>query len=92
MITVGFGDIVPKTIKEKLYVIVVQLISCGIFAYVVNSIGGIFSDIAKKTAEFKYFFFIIYKIMIIFIFNNNNKKKKVIKVRNYRLYAQKKYQ
>ncbi|EGR30563.1 cation channel family protein, putative [Ichthyophthirius multifiliis] len=53
MITVGFGDIVPKNVNEKIYVIIVQVISCGIFAYVVNCIGSIFSDIARKNAEFK---------------------------------------
>lgn len=30
------------------------MISCGIFAFAVNTIGGIFAEISKKTAEFKY--------------------------------------
>ena len=42
MITVGYGDIHPFTIFEKLYVILMTLISCGIFAYSVNTIGNIF--------------------------------------------------
>ena len=38
MITVGYGDIHPFTI----YVIIMTLISCGVFAYSVNTIGNIF--------------------------------------------------
>jgi hypothetical protein len=41
MITVGYGDIVPITIFERIYVILVTLIACGVFAYSVNSIGFI---------------------------------------------------
>ena len=42
MITVGYGDIHPYTNEEKIYVIIMTLISCGIFAYAVNTIGNIF--------------------------------------------------
>ena len=42
MITVGYGDIVPKTSIEKLYVIFITLLSCVVFAYTVNTIGSIF--------------------------------------------------
>jgi len=39
MITLGYGDITPITSVEKIFVIFVTLISCGIFAYAINSIG-----------------------------------------------------
>ena len=42
MITVGYGDIHPNTIYEKIYVIIMTLVSCGVFAYSVNTIGSIF--------------------------------------------------
>ena len=42
MITVGYGDIHPNTNLEKIYVIIMTLISCGVFAYAVNTIGSIF--------------------------------------------------
>ncbi len=42
MITVGYGDITPVTVSEKIYCIFITLISCGVFAYVVNTIGSIF--------------------------------------------------
>ncbi len=32
MITVGYGDIVPVSMEEKIYNIIVTLISCGVFA------------------------------------------------------------
>ena len=44
--TVGYGDISPNTDKEMIYGIFMTLISCGIFAYAVNTVGTIFSNIA----------------------------------------------
>ncbi|KAL4477441.1 hypothetical protein ABPG74_002591 [Tetrahymena malaccensis] len=48
MVTVGYGDIVPVTPAEKIYVIIMTLISAGVFAYSINTIGGIFGEIQKK--------------------------------------------
>lgn len=42
MVTVGYGDIVPITTNEKIYVILFSIVSCGIFGYAVNTIGAIF--------------------------------------------------
>jgi hypothetical protein len=39
MITLGYGDIYPITKIEKIYVIFVTIISCGVFAYIINTIG-----------------------------------------------------
>lgn len=36
MITLGYGDIYPVTTIEKVYVILVTMVSCGVFAYAVN--------------------------------------------------------
>jgi hypothetical protein len=36
MITVGYGDIYPVNVAEKIYIIFVTLFSCGVFAYCVN--------------------------------------------------------
>ena len=41
MITVGYGDVTPKTKIEMLYSIVVTLGACGVFAYSVNQVGMI---------------------------------------------------
>jgi hypothetical protein len=35
MVTVGYGDNAPISIREKIYVIFQAVISCGIFAYIV---------------------------------------------------------
>ena len=43
--TVGYGDISPQTTTERLYGIIMALISVGVFAYGVNTIGGIISNI-----------------------------------------------
>lgn len=42
MITVGYGDIVPQTNIERVYVILMTLISAAVFGYSVNTIGAIF--------------------------------------------------
>ncbi len=41
-VTVGFGDIRPSTEAEIILCIVTILVSCGVFAYSINSIGFIF--------------------------------------------------
>lgn len=52
MNTVGFGDISPVNPLEILFVIVFIFVACGIFAYSLNSIGIIVSDIWKRQNEF----------------------------------------
>ena len=42
MITVGYGDIYPATTIERLFLVIMSLLSCGVFAYAINSIGTIF--------------------------------------------------
>ena len=53
MITIGFGDITPISNVEKIYVILMSFIASGLFAYAVNTIGSIFSDIEEKNASYK---------------------------------------
>lgn len=43
MQTIGYGDITPVTIYEKIYVALITFLSCGVFAYSVNVIGSIFT-------------------------------------------------
>lgn len=44
MSSVGYGDIVPVTQTERSAAMAMMILSCGIFAYTVNSIGNIVSQ------------------------------------------------
>ncbi len=39
MITLGYGDICPISVTEKVSVICITMFSCGVFGYALNSIG-----------------------------------------------------
>jgi hypothetical protein len=36
MLTIGYGDITPTTMNEKIFAIFIALIACAIFGYVIN--------------------------------------------------------
>jgi hypothetical protein len=41
MTTVGFGDITPVNSDEKIFCIFMMLLSCGVFAYTMNTMGNV---------------------------------------------------
>ena len=43
MVSVGYGDISPKSKVEKTVSIITILISCGVYAYTITFVGNIFS-------------------------------------------------
>ena len=47
MITVGYGDITPKTSNQKIFTIIVMILSSGLFGYVMNKIAMIFKNLDK---------------------------------------------
>ena len=51
--TVGFGDITPQTMEEKIFTVIFIYITSIIFAYTINRIGTILHDITKNQREFK---------------------------------------
>lgn len=53
MITVGYGDITPITTLERIYCVICMVMACGIFGYVMNRVGNIFSSFAETSQEFK---------------------------------------
>lgn len=53
MNTVGYGDVIPQNPTERVFTIVFIYIACGIFAYSINSIGVIVSEIARRENEFQ---------------------------------------
>jgi len=50
--TVGYGDIVPVTMAERVYLIFAMLIGASVYAYVVGSVCGIVSAMDQKQTEF----------------------------------------
>ena len=62
VMTVGYGDVIPKNDIERLFVLVTTLFACMLFAYSINTIGVIVQDINKDNTKFK-FFFVIYAIL-----------------------------
>ena len=53
MTTVGFGDIVPKTRIEIVFVMFSLIILCAIFAFSFNLIGVIVQEMNKRREEFR---------------------------------------
>lgn len=53
MSAVGYGEIVPKTKDERTYAMAAMIMSCGIFAYTVNSIGNIVSRYNQMQSQFR---------------------------------------
>ena len=53
MSTIGYGDVSPCNTYEMFYVSLMAIFSCGIFAYCVNTIGSIFSEIKYKSKQFQ---------------------------------------
>ena len=48
MITVGYGDVTPKSDKTKIFVIFCMIVASGIFGYVMNKVATIFQDLKIK--------------------------------------------
>ena len=47
-LTIGYGDITPKTDFEKIYVVIVALLVCGVLGYSISTIGNIFKSMTEK--------------------------------------------
>lgn len=54
MSTIGYGDIIPCSTPEKIYVMISMIAACGVFAYIIGSIGSIVNRSDTIIAEFKY--------------------------------------
>ncbi len=44
MATIGYGDISPKSNNEKIFAFCMALMACGIFAFLISIIRGIWVD------------------------------------------------
>ncbi|KRX08615.1 Cyclic nucleotide-binding protein [Pseudocohnilembus persalinus] len=63
MLTVGYGDINATNEIEALFIIFSMLISCAVFAYTLNFIGSIISDITNNKKQFQQEMIIINKFL-----------------------------
>jgi hypothetical protein len=54
MATIGYGDIIPITTSEKIYVMFSMIAACGVFAYIVGTIGSIVDKSDPLISDFKY--------------------------------------
>ena len=52
MSTVGYGDQSPVHVYEKIFIIFIMLISCGLYGFSINSIGGIIEELTKRKKDF----------------------------------------
>lgn len=50
---VGYGDLTPQTRIERTVCLLLMMFSCGIFAYIVNSIGNIVSRFNRIATSFR---------------------------------------
>ncbi len=53
MVTLGYGDVVPISMFEKIYVVAITLVGCFVFGYSMNQIGEILKELGKKKNVFK---------------------------------------
>lgn len=50
---IGYGDILPFNELEYIVCIIIMLISCAIFAYTLNTITTVLSELNKSSSTFK---------------------------------------
>jgi len=53
MITIGYGDVVPVSLTEKIFVMSMTFISCGVFAYSLNTISRIISEVSQRRSKLR---------------------------------------
>ncbi|KRX06770.1 Cyclic nucleotide-binding protein [Pseudocohnilembus persalinus] len=63
MSTIGYGDISPQTTSERIYIMIISIISCGVFGYSLNILTQIFSEITDKNQEFRKYKLIVLRYM-----------------------------
>lgn len=51
--TTGYGDIVPISTNERIYVITIMILSAGVFSYLVGKIGTVISLIERESSDHK---------------------------------------
>jgi len=57
MSTVGYGDITPKSTKERILTIAIMILSSVVFGFLLSSIGSLLMEISAYSSEARYFHF-----------------------------------
>ncbi|EWS71395.1 cation channel family protein (macronuclear) [Tetrahymena thermophila SB210] len=63
MATVGYGDITPQNSVEVLFTTITIFVTCVVYAFSLNTIGGIIENIEKKDKKYKENLQIIHGLM-----------------------------
>jgi potassium voltage-gated channel Eag-related subfamily H protein 7 len=50
--TIGYGDIVPKTVAEGVFVTMAMVVGSGLYAYIIGEVCGILANMDQATSEF----------------------------------------
>ena len=53
MTTVGYGDVSPLTMNERMYAMLAMGISAGVFAYTIGNIGQMVSRFNLLAAQYR---------------------------------------
>ena len=53
MSTVGYGDITPYTVVEKIYAMLTMIMASGVFAFTIGSIGSLISKANAVENEYR---------------------------------------
>ncbi|CAD8046163.1 unnamed protein product [Paramecium sonneborni] len=53
MTTIGYGDITPQNLRERMFTICMTVAAVGIFGYSIGNINNIYADWSRKTIEFR---------------------------------------
>lgn len=79
MTTVGYGDISPKNNQEKILNILMMVLACAAFGYIINKIQNIFDELNEQKIEYRRELVIMNRYMAKLNINQDTR----MRVRNY---------
>ncbi|CAD8162285.1 unnamed protein product [Paramecium octaurelia] len=62
-LTIGYGDVIPVSSFERMFVVIVAVVSSVVFAYTISSIGNIFSQLNENKKNQRHKMFLIKKFI-----------------------------
>ncbi|CAD8205669.1 unnamed protein product [Paramecium pentaurelia] len=62
-LTIGYGDVIPVSSVERMFVVIVAVVSSVVFAYTISSIGNIFSQLNENKKNERHKMFLIKKFI-----------------------------